>query len=148
MEEGQRDEWVDPLIPPVAVIIIVEQPRFLKIGLEERQATQRKLIDWENWDRLHSSRFWNVPSVWQADGQIWSGDEEVGGGTLQHTNRAAEKASQQIKVLLFTLPVQCVCVSHRLVGDSWIHHSLRPTSALEQMSRPMNSLWKAALKQQ
>lgn len=48
MEEGQRDEWVDSLIPPVAVIIIVEQPRFLKIGLEERQATQRKLIDLEN----------------------------------------------------------------------------------------------------
>lgn len=39
---------MDPLIPPVAVIIIVEQPRFLKIGLRERQATQRKLIDFEN----------------------------------------------------------------------------------------------------
>lgn len=42
------DEWVDSLIPPVAVIIIVEQPQFLKIGLGERQATQRKLIDLEN----------------------------------------------------------------------------------------------------
>lgn len=39
---------MDSLIPPVAVIIIVEQPRFLKIGLGERQATQRKLIDSEN----------------------------------------------------------------------------------------------------
>lgn len=47
-EEGPGDEWVDSLIPPVAVIIIVEQPRFLKIGLGERQATQRKLIDLEN----------------------------------------------------------------------------------------------------
>lgn len=45
---GQRDKWVDSLIPPVVVIIIVEQPRFLKISLRERQATQRKLIDLEN----------------------------------------------------------------------------------------------------
>lgn len=43
MKEGQRDEWVDSLIPPVAVIIIVEQPRFLKIGLRGEAGHTKKV---------------------------------------------------------------------------------------------------------
>lgn len=82
---GCRDEWggfSNP--PPVAVIIIIEQPRFLKICREKReQATQRKLIDLENWDRLCLWPFLEhsvgMAGRWTRTKRGWGGEVGEGG---------------------------------------------------------------------
>lgn len=65
------------------------------------------------------------------------------GDAAAHKHKAAENASPKnkgVRVHPSCVMYVCVSVSHLLVADSRIHHSLRPTSALEQMSRLMNSL--------